>query len=406
MKAIIKPGNIQGVITAPPSKSMTQRAYAAGLLHYGTTIINNPGCSEDEQAAREIIQQLGAEVFDTIDNTTEIITRGIQPLTDTIHCGESGLSARLFIPVAALSDTGITITGKGSLLNRPMTEYLDVLPQLGVSILETNTHLPLSVRGPLQPKDITLDGSVSSQFLTGLLMVFAFTARHPVTIQVTGLASRPYIDLTLEVLELFGKQVVNDNYQSFTIDPSLHTETTEVYVNIEGDWSAAANFIVAQAMGNNVLIKGLYGNSVQADTAIAQIVNDDQPFIADVTHCPDLFPILSVYAGYCKGRSEIKGLHRLIYKESNRMESIKAMLHSFGIDFTIIDDTLLVAGGNTFKSCTVESYNDHRIAMAAAIAASVADGPVIINRAEAVSKSYPAFFNTLSSCGVDCQLVN
>ncbi len=406
MQAIISPSHMSGVVTMPPSKSMMQRACAAAILHHGVTIITNPGISDDDKAALSIIQQLGAEVFETVDNTIEIISRGVSPQTDVIHCGESGLSARLFIPIAALSSSEMTISGSGSLLHRPMKEYVNLLPQLGVSVIATNDCLPLSVQGPLHAADIKLDGSLSSQFLSGLLTAFAFSAEKPCTISVTNLNSRPYVDMTLQMLQLYGLQVKNNNYSEFTITPRSSQTVDRVEVSIEGDWSAGANFIVAQAMGGDVYIKGLNENSVQADAANAKIVRGDIPFTFDATHSPDLFPILSVYAGYCNGRSEIKGLHRLVHKESNRVESIKAMLGNFGVNYTIADDVLTVDGGNAFKSCTIDAHNDHRIVMAATIAAQKADGPVTINGAEAVSKSYPAFFEDLLSLGVNCQFVH
>lgn len=406
MQTIISPSHMSGVVTMPPSKSMMQRACAAAILHHGVTIITNPGISDDDKAALSIIQQLGAEVFETVDNTIEIISRGISPQTDVIHCGESGLSARLFTPIAALSSSEMMVTGTGSLLHRPMNEYVNLLPQLGVSVITTNDCLPLSVQGPLHAADIQLDGSLSSQFVSGLLTAFAFTAEQPCTIQVSNLNSKPYIDMTLQMLQLFGRQVTNKNYTEFTIIPQSHQPVDRVEINIEGDWSAGANYIVAQAMGAEVYIKGLNQHSVQADAAITEIVQGNAPFVFDATHCPDLFPILAVYAGYCKGRSEIKGLHRLVHKESNRVESIKAMLVNFGITYSIVDDALIIDGGNAFKSCTVDAHNDHRIVMAAAMAAMRAEGAVTINGAEAVSKSYPAFFDDLLSLGVNCQFVN
>lgn len=407
MQAIIKPGTIHGSITAPPSKSMMQRACAAALLYDGKTIINNPGQSDDDIAALNIIQQLGTEVYYTPENNIEIYSRGVRPVTDTIHCGESGLSARLFIPIAALCDTEITITGSGSLLQRTMTEYLKVLPQLGVSILETNDCLPLSVRGPLRAEEIVVDGSLSSQFLTGLLMVYGFTTTKTVTIHVNNLNSKPYIDLTLQMLQHYGIPVINHYYGAFTLSEPIFSFGTPVTIDVEGDWSAAANFMVAKAIAGDIIINNLNYESLQADRAIMDVVNNtNSPFDFDATDCPDLFPILSVYAGYCKGVSRIKGLHRLVHKESNRIESIKSMLENFGVSFSIEEDTLVITGGQPFRSCTIDSFNDHRIVMAASIAALKADGPVTINGAEAVSKSYPDFFRALSSMGVDCHLVN
>lgn len=407
MQAIIKPSVLQGAIDVPPSKSMMQRVCACALLHKGKTFIANPGYSNDDKAAINIIEDLGATVEYTEQNTIIINSHTTTEINTKIDCGESGLSARLFTPIAALQNKQITITGTGSLLQRPMTEYVALLPQLGVLVQSNNNQLPLTVTGPLQPKDITLDGSMSSQFLSGLLISFAFAAKEEVTINVTNLNSKPYIDLTLHVLKNFGRQITNNNYQSFTITPTVFGEVPDVYINIEADWSAAANFIVAKAMGADIDINHLSNDSLQADTAINSVITDSKDaFHFDATNCPDLFPILAIYAAYCNGESSICGLNRLIHKESNRIISISEMLNHFGVSFRIEGDTLTISGGNGFKACTIDAHNDHRIVMAAAIAALHADGMVTINGAQAVNKSYPDFFDTLQSAGVDCQLVN
>lgn len=407
MQVVVKPGHMRGVVTPPPSKSMMQRVCALALLYPGKTVIHNPGQSEDDKAALDIIQQLGATISYSPDNSIVITSSGLQPASNNIHCGESGLSARLFIPIAAMCDNEMTITGAGSLMKRPMTEYVNVLPQLHASVIASNDCLPMIVKGPLQPANITVDGSLSSQFLSGLLIAYAFATLKPVIIQVTNLKSKPYIDLTLELLKRFDIEVVNQNYEAFTILPPVFSFDRLTIADIESDWSAAANFVVAQAMAADIVINGLNSNSVQADRAISSVVNNkQQPFNFDATDCPDLIPILSVYAGYCRGESRIIGLHRLEHKESNRIASTTAMLTQLGVSYTIEGDVLVIEGGQSFKGCTVDGYNDHRIVMAAAIAALNADGPVTITDADAVNKSYPAFFETLSSLGVDCQLVN
>ena len=401
MQAIISPGKISGALTPPASKSLMQRACAAALLHHGHTTIYNCGTSEDDKAALRIIEQLGAQVSFAGDSI-RINSMGIQLITNTIDCGESGLSARLFIPIAALHHSPIQITGHGSLLKRPFDVYADVLPQLGVQV--TGNKLPMTVNGPLQPKDITIDGSVSSQFLSGLLFAFAYSATQPVVITVNGLNSKPYIDMTLDVLRTFSKEIQHDDYHKFYINPQTGT-SGDIEINIESDWSAAANFIVAKAIGNDISIHNLPPHSLQADKAILQVVNEHRTaFNFDATDCPDLIPILSVYAAYCNGTSTIQGMNRLVHKESNRIESTTAMLHAFGITYSLQGDRLEVIGGKPLQSCTVNGYNDHRIVMAAAIAALGAAGDVTINDAQAVAKSYPDFFKHLSSLGAKCIL--
>ena len=403
MQVIISPGKPSGSITPPASKSLMQRACAAALLHTGKTIINNPGISDDDKAALNIIQQLGAHVRHSKDYI-EITSHGINPNSDIINCHESGLSARLFIPIAALYHQSLNIIGEGSLLSRPMDVFGEIFPSLGVSIQSNNNLLPATIKGPLHPNNITIDGSLSSQFLTGLLFAYAFAAKEAVTITVTNLNSKPYIDLTLDVLCQFGKNITNNNYQNFTIhpQPALHDD---VELTIEADWSAASNFVVANAIANGIEIKNLNTSSLQADSAILQVVNKERTaFDFDATDCPDLIPILAVYAGTCNGISIIRGTNRLIHKESNRIASTTALLSSLGIAFIIQDNLIRITGTEQFKSCVVDSYNDHRIAMAAAIAALYADGDITINSAEAVAKSYPGFFKDLVALGVKCNL--
>lgn len=403
MQAIISNGKPSGSITPPASKSLMQRACAAALLHTGKTIINNPGISNDDKAALNIIQQLGAHVRHS-KGCIEITSHGINPISDTINCHESGLSARLFIPIAALYHQQLTITGEGSLLTRPMDVFADVFPQLSVNISSNNNLLPVTLKGPLHTKDISIDGTLSSQFLSGLLFAFAFSAKEPVTITVSNLNSKPYIDLTIDVLSKFGKSVTNNNYESFTIHPlpALHDD---VEITIEADWSAASNFVVANAISCGIDIQHLSNASLQADRAILQVVNKERiAFDFDATHCPDLVPILAVYAGTCNGTSIIRGISRLIHKESNRIASTTHLLGKLGVGFAVDNEILTITGIQHFQSCTVDSHNDHRIAMAAAIAALYAEGDITITHAEAVAKSYPDFFKDLTALGIKCNL--
>ena len=426
MQAIINPTIIDdGITTVPMSKSITQRLFAAALLHKGITNINTWGdLSNDEQAALGIIRQSGAAVEDTYA-TYVVKSNGIAPVTDTINCGESGLAARLFIPVLALSDRAINITGEGSLTSRPMDTITELLPQLGVSVTSTNGKLPIQLKGPLQPKDITIDGSISSQFLTGLLFAYAFSVTEPTTITVDNLNSKPYVDLTVQVLEQFGADIVNHNYTQFMINPR-NVPGNEINVSAEPDWSSAAPILVAGAISGKVTIfNNLNPISLQADRRISDVLqlagasvhisgntttalkpSALKAFNYDVTQCPDLFPSLAVMAAVCEGESTIQGIHRLTHKESDRLVSTTAMLLKLGVEYCVNDDTLHITGKPTLKSCTIDSYNDHRIVMAAAVAALRADGPVTIEGAEAVNKSFPSFFNTLTSLGVDHQLVN
>ncbi|HXS35966.1 MAG TPA: 3-phosphoshikimate 1-carboxyvinyltransferase [Flavipsychrobacter sp.] len=423
MQAIIKPGKIQGTIQAPASKSMMQRACAGALLHDGETIIHHPGNSRDDIAAISIIQQLGAKITNQTEDILEISSNGINPVADSINCGESGLSARLFSAIAALSNKSIQIRGEGSLLKRPMVGFDKVFSQLGVQLPDFNGQIPFTIKGPLHPQSISLDASLSSQFLSGLLFALSYAAKEPLTINVSNLKSKPYVDLTLDVLNHFDRPIVNDNYQRFLIDPAQFEKKQKIEIEIEGDWSGAANWLVAGCIaGTPVTITGLNLESKQADKrildllqiagAIPDIKNDRitiektslQEFEFDATDCPDLFPILSILAACTEGESYIHGLHRLFHKESNRAESIGEMLQQFEVPYSIEDDSLCITGTETFPAATIDSYNDHRIVMAASIGALRTKGTVIINEAEAVDKSYPDFFRHFVSARAECIL--
>jgi 3-phosphoshikimate 1-carboxyvinyltransferase len=421
MKVTIEPGNISGILAGPSSKSMTQRAYAAALLHHGVTIISRAGHSEDEQAALQIIQQLGAEIVMQEEGLTEISSNGIRPVSDSISCFESGLSARLFTPIASLSGRTINVTGGGSLLRRPMDGFQDVLPLLNVAVKEgLGGYMPFSVQGPMIARSLTLDASGGSQFLSGLLFALCECVSQPVVIKVNALKSKPYIDLTLDVLGRFGKIVTHNNYREFFIDPSLFVEKEIVEIEIEADWSSAAFFLVGAAIAGDITLRNLSMNSKQADKAIVEVLqqagadmhfSDDsitvkrsplQAFEFDATDCPDLFPALAILAACCDGNSYIEGVHRLFYKESNRVESITQMLQDFAVPFSVEEDTLCITGVDNLQGTIIDSYHDHRIVMAAAIGALRANGPVEITFAESINKSYPGFFEDLILCDGQC----
>ncbi|MBS1587452.1 MAG: 3-phosphoshikimate 1-carboxyvinyltransferase [Bacteroidetes bacterium] len=423
MQLVVNPGEIKGTIKAVPSKSMMQRVCAAALLHKGTTVIHNPGVSEDDKAALGIIQQLGARV---IEQEASIIVHsgGLSPVTDNIFCGESGLSTRLFTPIAALSEQPIRIDGKGSLLQRPMNELGHILPELGVHVRGFIGKVPFEVQGPLQARSIKIDGYVSSQYLSGLLFAYCFSAKEDVVITVDELRSKPYVDMTLQVLERFGRPVINQDYKEFYIRPASFFDEAQVDITIEGDWSSAAIFLVAGAIAGEVTVAGLNVTSVQADKFILRLLEDAgadvciedgkircrrsilKPIETDLRDCPDIFPAAAILASCCEEESYLSGLHRLWHKESNRAESIAEMLLQFDVFFSIEDDMLCIAGEKPLWGCYIDSYNDHRIVMAAAIGALRADSRVMIDNAEAVNKSYPGFFDALDALGVEYYLKN
>lgn len=424
MIATVYPGKLYGAQTAPASKSSMQRACAAALLHVGETIILNPGHSNDDLAALDVIQKLGAKV-EILNDKLIIHSKGVQPIGPEMNCGESGLGIRMFTPIAALSSQNITINGKGSLVKRPMHFFDEILPTLGVKINSQHGYLPIQIQGPLKaPATITVDGSLSSQFLTGLLMAYAASNAYDSLIKVTDLKSKPYIDLTLTVLNAFGWKVQHDNYEQFSFLPHEPLQDVIEYT-VEGDWSGAAFLLVAGAIAGPIKVKGLQMDSTQADKAVMKALQNANVSIAmdedgiqigssdedalrafefDATDCPDLFPPLVALASVCVGVSEIKGVSRLAHKESDRGLTLKTEFAKLGIQIDLEGDIMKIHGGGEINSVTVFSQHDHRIAMACGVAALKAMGPVLITDAEAINKSYTHFFDHLAALGAKVEV--
>jgi 3-phosphoshikimate 1-carboxyvinyltransferase len=436
MRATVYPNTLRGEQVAPASKSSMQRACAAALLHRGTTRILNPGHSNDDLAAIDVIQKLGAIVKtedaskEKINSTIIIVhSNGVQPIGDTMNCGESGLGIRMFTPIAALSDQSITVEGIGSLLKRPMHFFDTIFPKLGIEIQSQAGYLPIQIKGPLKPANIEVDGSLSSQFLTGLLMAFAATENTNAVIEVQGLKSKPYIDLTLSVLNTFGWKVQHQDYKRFEFlaHPPL---ADHIDYTVEGDWSGAAFLLVAGAIAGPIVVKGVQLNSTQADKAVIQALKDAgasidinenaiqigpakdkagvvgslKAFEFDATHCPDLFPPLVALAAVCNGVTILHGVSRLAHKESDRGLTLQKEFAKLGIRIELNQDRMMVYGGTGINGAEVFSQHDHRIAMACGVAALCADGPITITDAEAVNKSYTDFFKHLQYLGAKVDL--
>ncbi len=415
MKARVTPSSITGTITAPASKSSMQRACAAALIRNGETVIVNPGVSNDDMAAIEVIQKLGAVVTKLDNGNLHIVSGGVKPDSNTINCGESGLGIRMFTPIASLSSNPITITGMGSLTTRPMHFFDEILPQIGVSITSDAGKLPLQIQGPIKPQNITVDGSLSSQFLTGLLMAYGGAGATDCTITVTNLKSKPYIDLTLSVMNHFGWYVNCINHEQFVFKAADNKQLLDsITYQVEGDWSGASFLLVAGAIAGGIVVEGLDPFSTQADKAVLQALIDAgcqisiQPtrieiaplplkaFHFNATDCPDLFPPLVALASFCAGKTVIEGVSRLAHKESDRALTLQEEFGKLGVSITLQDDLMIIEGGKGVTGGVVHSRHDHRIAMACAVAALKANGVVEIEDADAINKSYPHFFNDLS----------
>lgn len=410
MKTTIHKGRIAGSITAPASKSYAQRAVAAALLAGGETTLTHLDLCNDTRAALDVARRLGASV--SHEGTTYTIRGGLNPVSTKLNIGESGLATRLFTPIASLCHMPITINGEGSILRRPIEMMEEPLQALGVEVISNGGYLPISVKGPMRGGEIHVDGSLSSQFITGLLMALPLSPNDTV-LHVENLKSRPYVDMTIDLAARFGVAIEHNNYEQFYIAGGQHY--TPCTYNIEGDWSGASCLLVAGATAGSITIRNLNHISLQADLAIiealaragAEIITTNSSvtvhggplhaFEFDATDCPDLFPALAALAASCEGTSVLTGTQRLTYKESNRAKTIAEVFGRLGIGVDLSEENTMRITGGPVSSAVVDSHNDHRIAMAAAVAALSSDDSVVIEGADAADKSYPNFWNDLDT---------
>lgn len=405
----IKPSGISGTVRIPASKSVVQRAVAAAMLARGTSVIHNPSTCNDCLAALSIAKQMGATVHEESDRWT--ITGNFSPSKSELSCGEAGLSIRMFTPILATLDVEQTISGHGSLTTRPMSGLEEAINQLGAKCETNNGLLPIKVKGPLNGGNASIDGSLSSQILTGVLMA-APLAKNDINLKVANLKSTPYIDMTIDVMRQFGISVETHDYKEFTVRAGQEYKPFEL--NAEGDWSGAAFFLVAAAIAGKLTVENISSKSNQADKEIVKAIkfaggnikenthgftvekSQLQAFAFDATNCPDLFPPLAVLAAACKGTTLLKGISRLIHKESNRAMAIQTEFAKAGIVVEIEGDEMYIKGGKP-RGCTMDSHNDHRMAMAAATLALIASAPIQVTNPSCVAKSYPEFWEHLAN---------
>jgi 3-phosphoshikimate 1-carboxyvinyltransferase len=413
MKIKVTPHQLSKSIFAPPSKSYLQRAIAMACFSDETYKILGYESSNDVDAAIGVARNLGKQVI--IKGNHLIISGKIDVAKKlTVNMGESGLCTRMFSPLLALiAHQPITIMGEGSLLKRPMSRVVELLTLLGCDVTSSNGFLPIIIhsKATVNEQLIEMDSSDSSQLLTGLLMAISVSNEKSYPrIKVTNLVSKPYIDITIEVVEQFGIKIHNEEYRKFTFQKI--TNTISSTITSEGDWSGAAFLLVAGAIAGKVSVFGLNLHSLQSDRAILSVLeqcgaqlNKNDEFIAsgkgnlqafhfDASDCPDLFPPLAALASQCQGKSIIVGVNRLIHKESDRANTIKTVLNQLGIEVVLEDNEMHILGGK-IDGATVSSHNDHRIAMMATVMGLVASSSVTIEDAEAINKSYPKFYEDL-----------
>jgi 3-phosphoshikimate 1-carboxyvinyltransferase len=408
----VRPSSIDGALLAPPSKSVMLRVIAAALLNgEEPTRILNPSLCDDARSGLRVAEALGATT--RVWPAEVVIEGGLRARQRTLDCGESGLSLRMFLAVAALAGEELTLTGRPALLRRPATAVEAPLAALGARCRTEAGFPPVVVRGPLHAGEAEVDGSLSSQFLSGLLIALPSVEGDSV-LTVRNLKSRPYVDLTLDLLERFGVRVARPGEARFAIPGGQRPRIGDFVV--DGDWSAAATLFVLGAVAGRVRVTGLRSDSPQADRCVLDTIEatgarvrrfDDgaeverdrlQAFEFDATDAPDLVPALAALACHCEGTSRLRGVGRLRHKECDRAGAVVRELSGLGGRVTLRNDALEIRGG-PLTGGMGRAHGDHRIAMALTAAAVGARAPVAIEGAGHVAKSYPGFFADLAAVG-------
>lgn len=395
----IENSTLHGELVLPASKSAAHRALICSFLA-GSGNVKPITPSNDMKATRQAIASLqnGDEVVD---------------------CIESGSTLRFMIPVAAALGKSVTFVGSGLLPQRPIGDYLRLLPEHNVKCISSG-GLPLTIEGRLTPGDFEIAGDVSSQYITGLLLALPLLDGDSRIILTTMLQSKPYVDMTVKVMNDFGVVVEETDYGYYIAGNQKYLPRDYI---VESDWSQSAFFLVAGALSGSVKLFGLDLNSRQGDKEIVNILKQfgadieatDDYVLArksalkgieiDATDIPDMVPSLAVAAVYAEGRTVIKGAERLKYKESDRIESIVRNLKKMGADIQATEDGMLI-NGSALNGADLKGFNDHRIVMAFAVAALGANGVTTIDDAQSINKSYPHFFEDYNKLGGKANVLN
>ena len=403
MDVQITPRHLSGTVTPPPSKSMAHRLLIAAALGSGISTVRGVAMSQDVEATLRCLTALGGCWRQTAPGTLEITGIGGRrsapgSVLPHLDCGESGSTLRFFLPIALAVAGGGVFTGQGRLMARPQGPYLDLFREKGIFCEQTGGTL--TVRGTLEPGEYHLPGNVSSQFFTGLLFALPLLDGPSTIVPTTAVESWDYILMTLDALTGAGVTAAEPHTpgEAFRVCPAAYQPFDRT---VEADWSQAAFWYAAIALGSQLELTGLNAFSVQGDMAVVpHFLRLTQPGDQeiDVSGIPDLLPPLAVMAAVRSGTTRFVNAARLRMKESDRLETTAALLTTLGVSAQAGPDFLTVQGG-AITGGTVDGANDHRIVMAAAIAATASSSPVTIRGAEAVKKSYPDFWEVYQSLG-------
>ncbi|MBI3379211.1 3-phosphoshikimate 1-carboxyvinyltransferase [Candidatus Gottesmanbacteria bacterium] len=413
MKVVIKPSKVSGTIVAPPSKSYTHRAIILAVLSAGNSLIKNALISNDTKATIEACKLLGAKIKRSGNNIEIEGTCGDFPKKKspvTIDCHESGTTIRLMTGVATISSSKVVLTGDKRLMKRPIGELVRTLKSLGVNISASgnNQFSPVTIKGgSFKGGKINISGKMSSQFISALLLIAPFAKKDTVMI-VEDLKSKPYVDITLDMMKTFGVEVeIDGNIYKVKAGQKYKAQK----YTVEGDYSSASYFFAAAAITNSkITVKNLNPNSVQGDKYFLEVLkqmNTKNLHGIDVNleNYPDIVPSVAIVAAKASGETRINNIKHLRTKESDRIQSVVSQLSKMRIKVKTTDDSMIISGGN-LKGALIDTFNDHRIAMSMAIAGLAAKGETIINNAEVVNKSYPDFWKDLEKVGAKIKIIN
>ena len=432
---MIQPSSLNGKVKIPPSKSLSHRVVIAAGLSNGECMIDNICMSGDIIATCNIMEKLGAKIKQLPNSLlisgngelghvndgiakNEIVNNEIVNIEDDINelqCNESGSTLRFLIPIAMLIGGKIIFNGRGKLVKRPLKPFYDILDKQKIKYTTNNGNLPLTIYRSLKPGIFELRGNVSSQFITGLIYALPLLNGDSIIKITTEIESIGYIDLTLAVLRKFGIEIENNHYREFRIKGNQQYK--KINYRVEGDFSQAAFYLAAGVLGGDVQCVDLNMESLQGDKVIVDIIknmggkitlengilkaskSDLEGIVIDVSQCPDLVPIVAVLGALSLGTTKIINAARVRIKESDRLKAIATELNKIGAEVIERDDSLLIHGKPWLRGGIVNSWNDHRIAMAMAIASIRCTEKMTIEDSEAVKKSYPKFYEDFKNLG-------
>lgn len=413
MKLTVYKGNLEGTVHAPPSKSHTHRAYLLAALANGTSQVQSPLFGEDTNATLAAVQQLGASVTVGAEGVT-ISGGNLHAAEEVIDCKNSGSSIRMLAGIAAQLSGTTAFTGDTSLCRRPMLPLLEALSSLGADVSSENGCAPFSVTGPAGGAEVAIQGDISSQFITALLLGAPLSPSGLTVRLTTPLASRPYVNMTISAMKKHGV-LVEETADGFRVEPGQQYLPADGRVS--GDYSSAAFILAAGALTGKVTVTGLEENDPQGDKAILDILSrfgakvsrsGDAVTVergtlsgieADLSDAPDLFPIVAVLGCAAEGTTRLYGAAHLAFKESNRLKTTAAFLSGMGADIEATEDGCIIQGGRPLHGAEITTLGDHRIAMSGAVAGLIAEGETVIDDISCADVSYPAFVSDLQTLG-------